>query len=249
MSSAVVIMAKAPRPGTVKTRLCPPLSPMEAAELYHCFLLDTIAKLRTCRQTSLCIAYTPRTAKSVFTALAPGVPLLPQRGPDLGGRMADCFAQLFARGYTDVLLTGSDLPTLPRQVVQQALDLMATPQIDVVLGPSEDGGYYLIGLHTLHRELFEAMTWSTSQVLAETVRRAEAQGLHIAYLPPWFDVDTPADLVRLQAALTQDNGELCAHTRRFCRQHLSGISALPRRYPKPSTTRSSASGSGKVPGV
>jgi len=218
MPSAVVMMAKTPRPGTVKTRLCPPLSPEDAAELYRCFLLDTIAKLGTCRQASLFIAYTPRIDRGVFAAMAPHLPLLPQRGRDLGARMADCFAQLFARGYTVVLLTGSDLPTLPIQVIHQALDLMARPQTDVVLGPSEDGGYYLIGLHTLYRELFEKMTWSTPQVLAETVRRAQAQGLQIAYLPPWFDVDTPADLVRLQATLAQDSNDLLPHTQQFFRQ-------------------------------
>jgi rSAM/selenodomain-associated transferase 1 len=218
MPSAIVMMAKTPRPGTVKTRLCPPLSPEEAADLYRCFLLDTIAKLSTCRQASLFIAYTPRTDRGVFAALAPHLPLLPQRGRDLGARMADCFAQLFARGYTDVLLTGSDLPTLPLYMIHQALDLMAKPQIDVVLGPSEDGGYYLIGLHALHRELFADMTWSTPQVLAETVRRAQAQELQIAYLPPWFDVDTPADLARLQAMLTQDSNALLPHTQRFFRQ-------------------------------
>lgn len=226
MPSAVVIMAKTPRPGAVKTRLCPPLSPEEAAELYRCFLLDTIAKLCTCRQASLFIAYTPRTDRGVFAALAPGLPLLPQRGRDLGARMADCFAQLFAKGYTKVLLTGSDLPTLPLRMIQQALDLMATPQVDVVLGPSEDGGYYLIGLRTLHRELFAEMTWSTSQVLAETVRRAEAQGLQMAYLPPWFDVDTPADLVRLQTTLAQGSSDLHPHTQRFFRQRSSVRPAL-----------------------
>jgi rSAM/selenodomain-associated transferase 1 len=241
MRSAVVIMAKAPRPGAVKTRLCPPLSPEQAAELYRCFLLDTIAKLRTCRETSLFISYTPRSVRGVFSALAPGVPLLPQRGHDLGARMADCFAQLFARGYTEVLLTGSDLPTLPLCVMQQALDLMATPQVDVVLGPSEDGGYYLIGLHTLHPELFEEMTWSTPQVLAETIRRAHAQRLQMAYLPPWFDVDTPADLLRLQTALAQGSSHLLPHTQRFFRE-LSSVPSILTRDETVTTSRINRSG-------
>jgi hypothetical protein len=164
------------------------------------------------------MAYTPCADRAWFASVAPGFTLLPQRGRDLGHRMADCFAQLFASDYTGVLLTGSDLPTLPRSFLQQAITLIADPQIDVVLGPSEDGGYYLIGLRTLHQELFADMTWSTPQVLTATVQRAEAKQLRIAYLPPWFDVDTPADLARLQAALALDDSDLLAHTKQFFRQ-------------------------------
>ncbi len=218
MSRAFTIMAKAPRAGEVKTRLCPPLSAEEAAELSRCFLVDTLAKVSLLGVATPVLSYTPDEARDFFQALAPGFLLLPQRGVDLGARMAHCFAQLFHRGYTDVLLMGSDLPTLPQGVLWQALDLMAQPQTDVVLGPSEDGGYYLIGLRTLHRELFEAMTWSTPRVLAETVERAETKGLQIAYLPTWFDVDTPDDLERLHAALRQNRDSVPEQTQRFLRQ-------------------------------
>ncbi len=218
MSRAFTIMAKAPRAGEVKTRLCPPLSAEEAAELSRCFLVDTLAKVNLLGAATPVLSYTPDEARDFFQALAPGFLLLPQRGVDLGARMAHCFAQLFHRGYTDVLLMGSDLPTLPQDVLWQALDLMAQPQTDVVLGPSEDGGYYLIGLRTLHRELFEAMTWSTSRVLAETVERAETKGLQVAYLPDWFDVDTPEDLERLHAALRQNRDSVPEQTQRFLRQ-------------------------------
>lgn len=224
MPWAVALMAKTPRAGEVKTRLCPPLSLEDAADLYHCFLRDTIAKVRTVPDVSLVMAYTPCADRAWFAALAPGFILLPQRGRDLGQRMAECFGQLFASDYTGVLLTGTDLPTLPSSLIQQALVLIADPQTDVVLGPSEDGGYYLIGLRTLHRELFEDMTWSTPQVLVETVHRAEAKKLQIAYLPPWFDVDTPADLARLQAALALDHSDLLTHTKRFFRQRASFVS-------------------------
>src|SRR5439155_15870223 len=92
----------------------------------------------------------------------------------------------------------SDTPSLPLGFLRQALDLVVTPEIDVVLGPTEDGGYYLIGLRTVHRDLFEAMAWSTSQVLPETLRRAAAKGLRVACLPTWYDIDTPDDLARLR---------------------------------------------------
>ncbi len=225
MAQAIAIMAKTPRAGDVKTRLCPPLTPAEAAALYRCFLLDTIAKVTTlearCRPV---ISYTPVTDRTYFAALAPRCMLLPQRGADLGARMADCFAQLFALGYADVLLTGSDLPTLPRTVLQHALALIATPQIDMVLGPSEDGGYYLIGLRVLYRELFEHMTWSTPQVFAETMQRAERLGLRVAHLPTWYDVDIPADLARLRQTLQQEDPDRPRHTQQFLSDQLSAIS-------------------------
>ena len=213
--AAVAIMAKAPRTGEVKTRLCPPLSAEEAAELYRCFLLDKIEQVRALRGAQPAIAYTPVEGKAVFEELAPGFALVPQQGADLGARLANSFDRLFAEGYAAVLLIDSDTPTLPTGFLRRALDLVATPRIDLVLGPSEDGGYYLIGLRAPHRELFEAIAWSTAQVLPETVRRAEAKGLEAARLPPWFDVDTPADLERLRASLERRQGRGPRHTRRF----------------------------------
>jgi rSAM/selenodomain-associated transferase 1 len=222
MRVALAVMAKAPRAGEVKTRLCPPLTPAEAAELYRCFLHDTLDKVRACDAAIPVLSYAPCSARDLFTTLAPGFTLIPQRGDDLGARMADCFAQLFAQGYQAVALTGSDLPTLPPEVFQQALHLLTTPHIDVVLGPSEDGGYYLIGLRSLHRALFENMTWSTSQVLAETVKRAEMQQLRIAYLPIWYDVDTPDDLARLSTAIDAEHDRVPPQTRQFLLQRNLG---------------------------
>ncbi|MFQ5881480.1 MAG: TIGR04282 family arsenosugar biosynthesis glycosyltransferase [Candidatus Methylomirabilales bacterium] len=211
----VAIMAKAPRAGEVKSRLCPPLSTEEAAELYRCFLLDKIEQVRMLKEASPAIAYTPAEGRIFFEEWAPGFVLVLQRGTDLGTRLANSFDQLFAKGYGGALVIDTDTPTLPAGFLQQALDLIATQQIDVVLGPSEDGGYYLIGLRTLHRELFEEMAWSTAQVLPETIRRAEAKGLKIACLPPWFDIDTPDDLERLKVSLVRMEGIAPSHTRRF----------------------------------
>jgi hypothetical protein len=213
--TGVVIMAKAPQAGEVKTRLCPPLTSEEAARLYRCFLLDKIAQVRALRAASPVIAYTPLEGRSLFEALAPGFVLVPQEGPDLGARLANCFAQLFADGYTGVLAIDSDTPTLPVAFLQQAVDLITTPQTEVVLGPSEDGGYYLIGLRHLYRELFEDMAWSTASVLPETLRRAAARGLKVTCLPPWFDVDTPAEIERLRTALERAEDTLAQHTRHF----------------------------------
>lgn len=219
MRQAIAMMAKAPRAGAVKTRLCPPLSLRDAAALYRCFLLDSMTKIRQIEAATPVLSYAPATAQPVFETLAPGWTLLPQQGRDLGARMADCFAQLFARDYTGVLLTGSDLPTLPAEVFQQALEFLKTPAADVVLGPSEDGGYYLIGLRTLYPALFDDMIWSTPQVFTDTVQRAERLGLRIALLPRWYDIDTPADLTRLRDTVTQDPTGSLRHTRHFFAVH------------------------------
>ncbi|MEE9152503.1 MAG: TIGR04282 family arsenosugar biosynthesis glycosyltransferase [candidate division NC10 bacterium] len=214
----VAIMAKAPQAGEVKTRLCPPLSAMDAAELYRCFLLDKIEQVRMLKEASPAIAYTPAEGRGFFERVAPGFVLVPQHGPDLGARLANNFDQLLARGYTGVLAIDSDTPTLPTHFLEQALDLITTPEIGLVLGPSDDGGYYLIGLRKLHRELFEKMAWSTAQVMPETIRRAEAMGLKVATLPLWFDVDTPDDLERLKVSLRSAEGEAARHTRGFFKE-------------------------------
>lgn len=212
---AVAIMAKAPQAGEVKTRLCPPLSAREAAELYRCFLLDKIEQIRTLNGASPAIAYTPAEGRLFFEDAAPNFVLVPQLGADLGARLASSFHQLFAKGYGGVFAIDSDTPTLPVGFLEQALDLIAKPDVDVVVGPCDDGGYYLIGLRQLHQELFEGIPWSTAQVMPETIRRAEAKGLTIACLPPWFDVDTPDDLERLKASLLRTGRREPRHTRRF----------------------------------
>ncbi|ETX00268.1 MAG: hypothetical protein ETSY1_11830 [Candidatus Entotheonella factor] len=215
MRQAVVMMAKTPQAGEVKTRLCPSLTLEEAAALYRGFLFDTVAKIASLAPVQPVMSYTPASGEAFFAAAVPDWTRLPQDGADLGARMHHCFTQLLAQDYDHVLLTGSDLPTLPLGIFKQAIRLAACPQIDVILGPSEDGGYYLIGLRAPCPALFEHMTWSTSDVLTETVRRAKRIGLRVAYLPTWYDIDTPADLVRLQAALTQPYTRDLHHTRAF----------------------------------
>ena len=208
-------MAKAPLAGQVKTRLCPPLSPEEAAELYRCFLLDKIEQVRSLDKASPVIAYTPADSGDLFEGLAPGFSLLPQRGVDLGARLASCLEHLLAAGNGGALATDSDTPTLPVPFLQRAVDLLAGQQVDVVVGPSEDGGYYLIGLRAPQPELFAEMPWSTSRVLRETTERARVRGLRLAELPPWYDVDTPGDLERLRGDLARAGLGEPAQTRGF----------------------------------
>lgn len=214
-ATVVAIMAKTPRAGSVKTRLCPPLTASEAAALYRCFLLDKIEQVRGLGSAQAAIAYTPPDGRREFEVLAPDFLLVDQRDGDLGARLAQSFASLFASGYTAALAIDSDTPTLPTSFLRDAVRLVRTPAVDVVLGPTEDGGYYLVGLRAPQTELFCDIAWSTTGVLAETIRRANAKGLTIACLPPWSDVDTPADLEQLRR--TPDGGESgkARHTRGF----------------------------------
>ncbi len=197
---AVAIMAKAPRAGEVKTRLCPPLSHAEAAELYRCFLLDKLAQVRAVAGARAVLAFTPDDERGLFGQLA---------------RLLTSIGGLLGDGYTGALAIDSDTPSLPIDFLRRAVDLVAAPDIDVVLGPCDDGGYYLIGMRRVWPTLFEAIPWSTAHVLTETARRAEAEGLRVACLPTWFDVDTPEDLERLTASLAAPDSNTAYHTRRF----------------------------------
>lgn len=221
-------------PGQAKTRLCPPLSPDEAAGLSRSFLLDKIEQVRALERATPVLAYTPEDSRDLFAALAPDFVLLPQQGPDLGARLSTGLERLLASDrHGGVLLIDSDTPTLPVELLQRAVDLLADPAVDIVLGPTEDGGYYLIGLKAPQPALFVGMPWSTPEVLPETLRRARLRNLRLAQLPSWHDVDVPSDLDRLRAELAGEDGARAAHTRRFL--GIGGCENRARPTPSPST--------------
>lgn len=207
-------MAKAPVEGQVKTRLSPPLTPRQVAALYRCFLLDRIAQVERCPGVIPIVAYAPRESRPFFRRIVPAsFHLIPQRGKDLGERMADAFARGFALGLRRIVLVGSDTPTLPDLFLHRAL--RALRRVDLILGPSPDGGYYLIGLKEAHPSLFEGIAWSTDQVFVQTLERARASHLRVSRLPAWYDVDTPEDLARLKCELLTVRGERAVQTRRY----------------------------------
>ena len=213
-TTAVAIMAKAPDAGAVKTRLCPPLSPREAAALARCFLRDRVAQVRALAGVTPVIAFTPASERGVFQRVTPDFTLIDQHGNDLGARMRSTLATLLAAGHPATIAIGTDTPTLPTAVLQHAVDRLASPDVDIVLGPADDGGYYLIGVRADHPMLFDDMPWSTSKVLEITLRRARAAGLRTVCVSSWFDVDTPDDLARLRSALIE-NPHAAPATRRF----------------------------------
>lgn len=217
----LAVMAKAPRAGAVKTRLCPPLRPPEAAELARCFLLDAVDRVGAVAGTRPVLAYAPPEARGEFESLAPGFALLLQQGADLGARQSRLLAEVLALGHEAALVMGTDVPTLPRECLDEAVSLVMAPDVDLVLGPTDDGGYYLVGLRVPCPALFDDMPWSTSAVLSRTVERAQRLGLRVACLPAWFDVDTKADLDRLAADLAETPGREPRHTRDFVARRIA----------------------------
>ena len=220
---AIAIMAKAPRVGDAKTRLVPALSLEEAAALSACFIRDAAENITAAaRQAAIegYIAYAPKGAEAEFRPLlAQETRLLPSRRAGLGASLYDAAADLLAGGYGSVCLLNSDSPTLPTSVLVEAARALSVPGDRVVLGPAEDGGYYLIGLKQAHRRLFEDIAWSTSQVFAQTAERASEIGIEPVVLPVWYDVDDIASLRRLHLELRggADAGAIYAahHTSAF----------------------------------
>ncbi|WP_044231982.1 TIGR04282 family arsenosugar biosynthesis glycosyltransferase [Chloroflexus sp. Y-396-1] len=194
----LVMMARRPEVGRVKTRLCPPLTPEQAVMLYTAFLHDLVELLRHIPAVHPLIAYTPDTAGDYFAALAPDIARRPQRGIDLSARLATITTDLFDEGAPAIVIIGSDSPTLPRAYIEEAFAAL-TNSVDLVLGPADDGGYYLVGLRRPIPTLFTNVVMSTPTVLHDTLVIAEQLGLRTTLLAPWYDVDTFADLERLYA--------------------------------------------------
>ena len=201
MRIPVAIMAKVPAAGEVKTRLCPPLTPVQAADLACCFLQDRVGQLREIPGATPLVAFAPLERERELRALLPDdVRLVQQQGADLGARLDRLLTDLLTEGVEGAIAVDADSPTLPTDYVRRACTHLAGRTADVVLGPCDDGGYYLIGLGRAVPELFRDMPWSTPAVADETVARARRLGLRLALLPPWFDVDRGADLERLRTS-------------------------------------------------
>jgi rSAM/selenodomain-associated transferase 1 len=190
---ALIVFLKHPEAGAVKTRLLPLLGAQTAAELYRA-LCEEVLRTTVPRRGEYerLVFFAPPEAAEAVRAWLPGVRLFPQGGGDLGARMSAAFARAFDRGAERAAIVGTDSPAVSRATVTAALD--ALDEVDVVLGPAEDGGYYLLALRQPRPELFEGVAWSTGAVLEETVARAARGGLRVHRLAPLRDIDTPEDL-------------------------------------------------------
>jgi rSAM/selenodomain-associated transferase 1 len=211
MRRALIVVGKAPVAGTVKTRLAPPLTAEEAAVLYRAFLADTLDLARRSGWEQVCLIH-PRGDGPHLAQLAPEVSLLEQSSPGLGGALSEAFASHFERGFEKVVLIGSDNPTLGIEPIVAAEEALRDRQ-DLAIGPTSDGGYYLIGMRQPHLAVFERIEWSTPRVYAQTVERARALGLNVHPVDQWYDVDEPADLSRVLAELAHLPANVGRHTR------------------------------------
>src|SRR5215813_8653911 len=214
-------MAKAPLEGEVKTRLSGALNPEEVRRLYVAFLSDTFALMEEVmeerEELSLALCYTPEGEEEAFEEVErEGSLMFPQRGENLGERLTNCFADLFAMGFESVVVIGADTPTLPGEYVFDAFECFETDD-DVVIGPAEDGGYYLVGMRKLHKRIFEDIPWGGDGVLDATMDRARDAELNLVLLPEWYDVDTPEDFERLKRELIENKGA-AKFTRRFLKE-------------------------------
>lgn len=198
-NTRLVVMAKYPAAGEVKTRLAVRLGAEGAAALYRAFVLDLAARLRALPYDTAW-AFLPPDAP--FADLVPDFRCYPQRGGDLGERMAAAVAAEAERAAGPIMVIGADAPHLPAAALHEAATALAGGA-GVVLGPAADGGYYLIGMREPVPVLFGGMAWGTSTVLAETRARADRLGLPTHLLPLGFDVDEVADLDRLRALLAR----------------------------------------------
>lgn len=193
----LLLFLKAPEKDRVKTRLARTIGPETALEMYRCFVLDTLTMLQQVgRRPILC--YTPARAQQAVAAwLAGHGPLWPQEGKDLGERMAAAFARAFSENYRPVILMGTDIPGLPPSVIQEAFDALA--RHPAVIGPTLDGGYYLIGFtkQGFSPDDFRGIDWSTPAVFAQTMAKMRLRGISCHTLPRWRDIDDWEDLQEL----------------------------------------------------
>lgn len=198
--TVLIIFVKYPQPGKVKTRLGATIGMELAAEFYRVFVEQTFQLAKRCSFDAIFVAFEPAERETEILAMIPaGLKCFPQKGAHLGQRLEHAFTSAFSNGAAHVIAIGSDSPTLPAQHVAEARAKLRTH--DLVLGPAEDGGYYLIGLNQVQSPLFQDIPWSSDSVLESTVAAANRLELSCFLLEKWYDVD---DLTTLRRAAKDD---------------------------------------------
>jgi uncharacterized protein len=209
-SCGIAVMAKASKAGQSKTRLCPPLTLEEAARFNTTFLQDIAANIAAAgREAQIAgyMAFGPPGSETFFREILRDV--LPSAGlfdawlPDFGDCLLRAITAQFERGHAGAVVLNSDSPTLPTSLLVETARWLGEPGDRAVLGPSTDGGYYLLGLKRPHRRLFEDIDWSTERVTRQTLERAREIGLSVHVLPAWYDVDDADAMRTLYAELCQ----------------------------------------------
>lgn len=203
MDRSLLLFAKVPRAGEVKTRLTPVLTAVEAAQLYTAFLRDTLRRLVRV-ESDLRLYLAPPLPDEGLPGVPTEVTVHEQEGDSLALRMRNAFRETFEAGYDRVVITGADHPTLPSSFVRQSFTVLE-PSRSICLGPSEDGGYYLLGMNAFYPQPFEDMTYSHPHVFDETLKRIGRTAARLTVLPRWYDVDTPETLRRLVSDLESED--------------------------------------------
>jgi hypothetical protein len=218
----VWVFAKWPQPGRVKTRLCPPLSPEQAAVFAMALLEDLTAYLENCPGITWGIAYDPSDAATAYRERYPETPLIAQGEGDLGERMDRIVNEMLASGHPAVLLIGSDVTFFSPCFLLDSLETLRSGAVELLLSPAGDGGYSLIGLTRTCPELFEGIPWSSDKVLPLTLERATALGMKLLQTETLRDCDTPEDYERLSLMYRKDPygfARQMPHTARFFQNH------------------------------
>jgi len=196
--NAVILFARDPILGQVKTRLSSSFDDETILRLYTCFVEDSLGKIRQVDNADCFVGISPSNLSGFFNGIEDSdTRLFVQQGKDLGDKMRQAFVDRFSDGYKKVVIIGSDSPSLPVSYINQAL----TSDKDLILGPSTDGGYYLIAMTSKVSEVFGGITWGTDQVLEETLNSVKKMGISLELLPVWYDVDLPEDLKFLKTHL------------------------------------------------
>ena len=215
----IAVMGKASEPGRTKTRMVPPLTYQEAAAFNTAFLQDVASNiLAAAARTSIrgYIAFGPPRAKAFFEHKLPAeIGLFECWYPHFGDCLHDAIHQIFMRGHATAIVLNSDSPTLPTSLLAEAVEVLAQPGERAVLGPSQDGGYYLLGLKKNQPRLFEDIDWSTERVAEQTLARAAEIGLPARVLATWYDVDDTTTLTRLKSELF-DHQSFDRNLKPFC---------------------------------
>jgi uncharacterized protein len=206
------VVAKAPRPGVSKTRLCPPLTPDQASHLAAAFLRDTLSNVSLAGLSPRIVCRGMTEQQQLRQLVGPQTQVAIQSGAGLGDALDRAFREGVADGFAAVAVLGADSPTLPALVIREAFAALADDS-EVALGPAEDGGYYLLAARRVYPWLFRDMPWSTDRVASETLRRCQALGLRTHVLPAWYDVDDAASLAILRMDLRRLPVNTAPHTR------------------------------------
>jgi hypothetical protein len=201
MKRSIIVMAKLPEPGMVKTRLQPFLTPEQSAEVAECLLRDTIEKVKSLGD-ELIVAYAPPHGRRFFEQFTDhNTFLFEQAGETLGPRIWSAFEFAFAGQTDSCVMIGTDSPMMSTVAVENSFGMLAQDR-DIVFGRSRDGGFYLIGINSLSAGLFDAIDWSSEKAYAQTASNATALGLRLGLTADGFDIDTQGDLRRLERELT-----------------------------------------------